>query len=224
MMRAIRLTVVCIVALVATESALRAGIITFDPLPTVSTSGGRLVGNDANFAVDGLHVEAFWRTGTSFVPGHFHFVADGLGTGNVESQHFNTLSDLQGFFIENLDGSAFSLASLDYRVSGTTSISGFSSADVKVLIATDFDPAQSVANQFTAFSVGLPSSSYATLLVTGFENVTRVYIASSASVRFDNIVTGPAVSDSAVPEPSSLALLGIGAIGAGISRARRRRS
>ena len=101
----------------------------------------------------------------------------------------------------------------------TGSTGGFSSSDVQVLLSTSYDPSQSIASQFTAFSVGTPSNSYSTLSVTGFDNVTRVFIASSQTVNFDNITTA---SPAAVPEPSSIVLLGIGGI-ALIGYARRRK-
>ena len=62
-----------------------------------------------------------------------------------------------------------------------------------VLIARSFDPRDRIPAQFRAFSVGLPLGNdtnlpWMTLRVSGFELVDRLYIASTASVDFDDIV------------------------------------
>src|SRR5205823_3045940 len=65
--------------------------------------------------------------------------------------------------------------------------------DVQVLIARSFDPRDRIRPQFTPFPVGIPLGNdtnlpWATLRVFGFELVDQLYITSSASVDFDNIV------------------------------------
>jgi len=62
-----------------------------------------------------------------------------------------------------------------------------------VLIARSFDPRDRIRPQFHAFPVGLPLGNEAnlpwmTLRVSGFELVDRLYLASTASVDFDDIV------------------------------------
>ncbi len=165
--------------------------------------------SSSTFVESGVAVEAFWATSIgspsgSFTGGHFH----GAGT---ESQHFNGSDQLQGFFLESADGTPFDLVSLDYRVSSTGSINGYSPSNVQILLSPTFNPTQSVAAQFTGVGVGgSVMSSFVTLPVTGFTNLTRVFIASSASVVFDNIVTtaGPAPLPLTVSNvaPSNLAL------------------
>src|SRR5215813_5776352 len=157
---------------------------------------------NASFRQEGFLVEAFWARKTasregSFKPSHFH-PAD-LSTG-FEAQHFAGVNDLHGLFIRSLDGKLFGLKSLRYRVTRNrqmprkpSSIDGFSTFDVQVLIASSFDPRDRIRTQFRAFPVGLPLGNDAnlpwmTLRVPGFELVDRLYIASTASIDFDDIV------------------------------------
>src|SRR5215510_5989921 len=157
---------------------------------------------NASFRQEGFLVETFWAQKTasregSFKPSHFH-PAD-LSTG-FEAQHFAGVNDLHGIFIRSLDGKLFGLKSLRYRVTRNrqmprkpSSIDGFSTFDVQVLIASSFDPRDRIRTQFRAFPVGLPLGNDAnlpwmTLRVAGFELVDRLYITSTASVDFDAIV------------------------------------
>lgn len=207
----------------------QAELITFDPTPSVAL-GGMLNPGSQTFTQDGMFVESFWALNIgsigAFFTAHFHIGTDTGSTGNVERQHFNGINELQGFFIERTDGMPFSLSSLDFRVRDTNSINGFSSSDVQVLLSTDFDPMQTVVSQFTPFSVGTGAPSFGTVLVTGFDNVTGVFISSSASVSFDNVITGPAATAGAqpVPEPSSLAMLCVAGFAGVITRMRKRNS
>jgi hypothetical protein len=62
-----------------------------------------------------------------------------------------------------------------------------------VLVGTSFDPRRAVRPQLTAFPVGVPIGNEVTLPwwqlpIFGFEYVTQVFIASSASVDLDDIV------------------------------------
>ena len=157
---------------------------------------------NASFRQEGFLVEAFWAQKTasregSFKPSHFH-PAD-LSTG-FEAQHFAGVNDLHGIFIRSLDGKLFGVKSLRYRVTRNRqmprkplSIDGFSTFDVHVLIGRSFDPRDRIRTQFRAFPVGLPLGNDAnlpwmTLRVSGFELVDRLYITSTASVDFDDIV------------------------------------
>jgi hypothetical protein len=154
-----------------------------------------------SFVEDGFLVEAFWsaKTGTPqgrFVRAHFH--PPDLSTG-FEAQHFGYGHELHGIYLRALDGRPFGLASLRYRVSRNrqlpgkaASIDGYSNFNVNVLVARSFDPTKSVRSQFVAFPVGQamsndPTLPFATLPIFGFEYVTELYIASSASVDLDEI-------------------------------------
>jgi hypothetical protein len=147
-------------------------------------------------------VEAFWavKTGTGegfFKRAHFH-PAD-LSSG-FEAQHLGNPDELHGLFIRSLDGKYFGLKSLRYRVtrnrqipSKSLSIQGFSNYNVNVLVARSFDPRGSIRAQFVTFPAGLPVGNetnlpWWTLYISGFELVSQVYIASSASVDIDDIV------------------------------------
>lgn len=62
-----------------------------------------------------------------------------------------------------------------------------------MLVARSLDPRGPIRAQFVSFPIGLPVGNDATLpwwtlRIFGFELVSQVYIASSASVDFDNIV------------------------------------
>jgi hypothetical protein len=157
---------------------------------------------NASFRQEGFLVEAFWAKNTAsregaFQPSHFH-PAD-LSSG-FEAQHFAGPNELHGIYIRSLDRTHFGLKSLRYRLTRNRqipreplSIDGFSTFDVQVLIARSFDPRDRIRPQFTPFPVGIPLGNdanlpWATLRVFGFELVDQLYITSSASVDFDNIV------------------------------------
>jgi len=176
--------------------------------PPINSSGGRLLDGDDNFTEDGMWVEGFWFNGGIGTPspsqpsGHLH---EATVNYEYEKQHYNGLDQLQGLYIERIDGGTFSLLSLDYSIRNTSSIVGFNSNDVNILITTSFDPTHTVASEFTGFSVGnIIGGPFQTLPISGFENVTSVFISSSASVNFDNI--------NAVPEPGTLLLFGLGGL------------
>jgi len=155
-----------------------------------------------SFVEQGFLVEAFWslKTGTPeafFRRAHFH--PPNLATG-FEAQHLGNPGELHGIYIRSLDGKPFGVKSLRYRVTRNRelplkpfSIEGFSNYNVNVLLSRTYDPRWANRVQFTAFPVGLPAGNdvslpWWTLIVTGFEVVDQVYIASSASVDFDDIV------------------------------------
>ncbi len=200
------------VLVVSMAGQATAAVISFDPSPAIlgpATYGTYFIDGD-------FHVEAFWFTNTGTASwgtagGHYHMTTDGAH-GNIERQHFNTSSQLQGFMIRRTDNQAFSVGSLDYRVAGNTSIQGFSPTDVQVLIADNVAPSGAVTDWFTAHSAGGITGLWQTLNLSGLGNVTQVFISSSASVDFDNIEVGAAVP-TAVPAPASLALMGVGLLG-----------
>ncbi|MBI2525902.1 MAG: hypothetical protein HYV93_07945 [Candidatus Rokubacteria bacterium] len=171
-----------------------------------------------SFVERGFVVEAFWaiRTGTPegrFVAAHFH--PKDLATG-FEAQHWGYRDELHGVHIRALDGRAFRLKSLRYRVTRNRelrdrpfSIDGFSNFSVNVLISASFDPRLSVRTQFTAFPIGLalgndPDLPFLTLPILGVERVTQLFVASSASVDLDDIVleAAPVSAADAPPEPA----------------------
>jgi len=159
------------------------------------------LGRNPYFAEQGFLVEAFWGVKTGRPEGRFvfaHFHQENLSNG-FEGQHWGNADELHGVFVRAMDGRPFALRSLRYRVTRNRqnplrphSIEGFSNFSVNVLVATRFDPRLSVRAQFMAFPVGLPLGNDPTLpfsrvVFFGFERVTQVFIASSASVDLDDI-------------------------------------
>ena len=155
-----------------------------------------------SFREHGFLVEAFWAVRVGSPEGYYrraHFHPPSLATG-FEAQHLGNPDELHGIYIRSLDGKPFGVKQLRYRVTRNRqlplkplSIAGFSNYNVNVLLARTFDPRWSIRGQFVGFPVGLPAGNditlpWWTLLVTGFETVEGVYIASSASVDFDDIV------------------------------------
>jgi hypothetical protein len=155
-----------------------------------------------SFVKEGFLVEAFWAIQTGTPAGYFkraHFHPADLSSG-FEAQHFGNPKELHGIYIRSLDGKPFGVKSLRYRVTRNRelphrphSIEGFSNYSVQVLLARTFDPRWSIRGQFVGSAVGLPAGSdstlpWWTLSVTGFGAVEQIYIASSASVDFDDIV------------------------------------
>jgi hypothetical protein len=169
-----------------------------------------------SFTEQGFLVESFWalQTGTPeafFRRAHFH--PPDLSTG-FEAQHLGNPKELHGLYIRSLDGRPFGVKSLRYRVTRNRelplkplSIEGYSNYDVNILLARTYDPRWSNRVQFVGFPVGLPAGNdltlpWWTLRVTGFEAVDQVYIASSASVDFDDIVLVRFQSAIEAPKPS----------------------
>lgn len=176
-------------------------IITFNEVE-VQSGRGVLLLDDPSFVEDGMWVEAFWALHTgrpegTFIRGHFH--PQNLSTG-FEGQHFGHERELHGLYIKSMDGRPFWLKSLRYRVTRNRelpdqykSIEGFNLSSVNILIGTSFFPKASIRSQFWVFPVGQPVGNdldlpFYTLYVTGFEFVSEVFIASTASVDLDDIV------------------------------------
>lgn len=158
--------------------------------------------SNPSFVQNGFLVESFWAVRLETSSAHFkraHFHPQTLATG-FEAQHLGNPDELHGLYIRTIDRRPFGLQSLRYRVTRNRqlpgkpgSLTGFSNYDVNVLVGRAFDPRQAVRGQFTGFPVGLPAGNdptlpWWTLRVFGFETVSQIFIASSASVDFDDIV------------------------------------
>jgi hypothetical protein len=150
----------------------------------------------------GFLVEAFWAVKTGTREGYFlraHFHPPDLSTG-FEAQHLGHPNELHGLFIRSVDGKSFGLKSLRCRVTRNRqlpnkplSIEGFNNFSVSVLVARSFDPRAPIRGQFVPIPAGMPVGNdprlpWATLRIFGFELVNQLYLASSASVDFDDIV------------------------------------
>ena len=171
------------------------------PIGTLTFAPGSGVVNPS-FIENGFLVEAFWTVRNGRPDGHFrraHFHPPDLSTG-FEAQHWGYQHELHGLYIRAVDGKPFSLKGLRYRVTRNRqipnrpqSIEGFNNYGIYVLVGTSFDPRRAVRPQLTAFPVGVPIGNELTLPwwrlpIFGFEYVTQVFIASSASVDLDDIV------------------------------------
>jgi hypothetical protein len=180
-----------------------------------SVPPGRSLGNPS-FIQEGFLVEAFWAVHTGSSDAYFkraHFHPPDLSTG-FEAQHLGNPTELHGIFIRSVDGKRFGLKSLRYRVTRNRqipdrpiSIEGFSNFNVSVLVARSVDPPLPTRSQFLSFPVGLPvgnnlSLPWFSLRIFGFELVEQLYLASSASVDFDNIVLTRSEPPPAPPDQS----------------------
>lgn len=155
-----------------------------------------------SFVQHGFLVESFWGVRLGSPLAHYkraHFHPADLASG-FEAQHLGNPDELHGIYIRAVDGRPFGLRSLRYRVTRNRqlptkpgSLAGFSNYDVNILVGRTFDPRWTIRGQFLGFPVGLPAGNdptlpWWTLPITGFEAVQQVFIASSASVDFDDIV------------------------------------
>lgn len=177
------------------------GAVRARPTQPMAFAPGQGTANPS-FTQHGFLVEVFWAVRTGTPEGYFkhaHFHPPDLAAG-FEGQHFGNPTELHGLYIRSLDGKPFGVKSLRYRVTHNRelprkpfSIEGFSNYNVNVLLSRTFDPRLPVRTQFVAFPIGLPLGNgvtlpWWTLPVTGFDLVDQVYVTSSASVDFDDIV------------------------------------
>lgn len=163
------------------------------------------------FVDNGINVEAFSAQEIATTAAFFSNTAHFHASNSYEAQHFNNENALLGVYLTRVNGGLFTLSSLDYQIRNIESgvIAGFPSDDIKILISTNFDPTASISSQFREFSIGNSlAQPFQTLAISDFQNISSVYIASSAGVNFDNITIA------SVPEPSFLmGILALGTIG-----------
>lgn len=159
------------------------------------------------FRQDGLYVEHwaiadYLRPTAAFTDAHEHIdrsCFDPPFCGNPtygENQHaFGAIE--QGLYIRRDDHGAFDLVSIDYRIRNDTvpehvsMIPGFDQHTVAILVSTTLGLATPEVDTFTHFpvgTVGTEMSEFRTVEISGFENVTGVYIGSTWNVSFDDIV------------------------------------
>ena len=133
---------------------------------TFSTAAG------SSFNEAGFNVSSFWVQNGSDQGGHLHVF------GGVENHHFQGNNARQGLIISALDNSSFNLCSIDATLTGS-----FNNPNLEV--GTAF-PSLNPGNAVPGYTqIPVPGG---TILITGFDNVTTLYITSQSSHTWDNIV------------------------------------
>ncbi|MBJ22497.1 MAG: hypothetical protein CL933_24060 [Deltaproteobacteria bacterium] len=132
--------------------------------------GGRLFATSQNFVEDGLHVESFWVPNDTpdFVQGHFHDLEEGYERSHGFESTPGLGPDRQGIYLERVDGGAFDLESLDYRLGGILTATS-------ILISPTYDPSLPITGQFTEFAV-VDNPDFETLAFSQFEGVTALFV------------------------------------------------
>jgi hypothetical protein len=191
-MRAIKLAVACVMVLVATAGQVQAGIITFE---SFANAGADYVLYQSPFDVDGYRFTGnlFGNDYLIFKTGSPHFAGSTALAPYIGETHT----------FQRIDGLPFNLLSFDYSEHDTFSAAG------TVTFTGNFVGGGSISKDVTTDGVfGFESATFA-----GFNNLSSVVFSypgtNGVYFQLDNI------SVTAVPEPSSAALLGLGLISMG---------
>lgn len=208
-MRTIQMAVACVAVLVASAGQVQAGFVTFNLNP------------DNSYFVTPILSDGF--TFSDLVATDFgtaeNLDSSSATNGTVHLMDWTTSGSLSAARMEATDSSLFSLSAFDFT-------SGYldGSSEATLLTVTGYDSVSSVVATATFTPGDWSVLAFTTLSLPGsFQNLQFVTLeATGGSFNrngYDNFV----VNSAAVPEPSSLALIGIGACFAGVGAARRRR-
>ncbi len=206
-MRTIQLAVACVAVLVASAGQVQASMLTFDAQPEqyfVSTiTEGAYVFN-SNFDGFGTNNYPLWPS-----------------NGTMHLMSWTNYASLSGFTLSHSLGNLFNVSSFDFA--GGYVIGG---DPVSSLTVTGFLGASII--QTASFTGGIDftasgPSSLTTLSLFGFSGVDSLVVEATGSsnrAQYDNFVVSEGAA--AVPEPTSIALFGIGACVMGLGASRRR--
>lgn len=141
-----------------------------------------------------------------------YFIGIGYSGGDAGSLAYNGTDYVMGYVnltVNKVGGGAFSLNSFDlaeWHQSDNISSIAITSAGItqNLLLASLVNSTNLTGNDFTHFNL------------TGYNNITSFTLTGNSSgyIALDNLV----VNATAVPEPATFALLGLGLVGVGFSR------
>ena len=154
---------------VLTASPAHAQTITFN-------TGGRFSFNEAGF-----NIASFWvQSGFTVPASHLHV------DGGVENHHWQTDNGRQGLIITKIGGGTFSFSSIDVKQFGTQS----NNTNLEMgTFAPSTNPGNAIPG-YTQFPIA-NTGGIVTVPITGFDNITILYITSQSSQMWDNIVLTP---------------------------------
>ncbi len=211
MMRTIQLAVACVAVLVASAGQVQAGMITFDSNP------------DFSYFVTPIYSAGFKFsdiTGEGSLGTAKNLDSTSVDNGTVHLMDWVNGGAISTARMEASDSSLFSLSSFDFtsgylngsRIASQLSVTGYDIGGgiIANAIFTSSNYSNLVFTQLN-LSGSFQNLRYVTFEATGLGN----------RVGYDNIVVNAPAGT--VPEPSSIALFGIGACVMGLSASRHRR-
>lgn len=219
-MRTVQWAVACVAVLVATAGQVQAGLITF----TNRAAWESAVGSFTTERFNSITADTYFQ-GTSLSFPDLTLLHLGNGTALVDAQPYESnpgLADIDGTPRVNLNGIGQS-ATVSILFNSPVSAVGFDTVNYDV--DNDFVQAYVGSTLVGNFPPFRDQAGFLGVLETSGNLITRIDITTpfaNTYNAFDNVSFGTS-QISTVPEPSSIAVFGIGACVAGVGVARRRR-